>query len=241
MNSALYVGNVRHRRFKPITHRFDYRIFMTLIDLDELALLPSVGIALERFASAAFYRSDYLGGGDIKTKAQQRIAELTGENLNGRVMLLCQLRYLGCYFNPVNFYYLYNANDELCWLLAEVRNTPWNERHTYAVNPDGTQPVDKIFHVSPFNPMDMTYHWQLSAPGQRLRVHIENHRVSRESDATLMLYRQPLTSQTLRRQLWLLPLITLKTATAIYWQALKIWLKRSPVYPHPPSDGKDKL
>lgn len=53
-------------------------------------------------------------------------------------MLLCQLRYLGCYFNPVNFYYLYNEDDKLCWLLAEVRNTPWNERHTYAVNPEGT-------------------------------------------------------------------------------------------------------
>lgn len=241
MNSALYVGYVRHRRFSPVQHSFDYRIFMPLIDLDELAQLPALGIALERFAAASFYRGDYLGGGDIKTKAQERIAELTGEKPDGRVLLLCQLRYLGCYFNPVNFYYLYNADDELRWLLAEVRNTPWNERHTYAVKPDGTLPVDKIFHVSPFNPMDMTYRWRLSAPAERLRVHIENHRTHREFDATLLLYRQPLTRATLRQQLWRLPLMTVKTAGAIYWQALKLWLKRAPIYSHPASGGKDKL
>ncbi|KHT43529.1 DUF1365 domain-containing protein [Pectobacterium brasiliense] len=239
MNSALYVGKVRHRRFTPVTHRFDYALFMTLIDLDEIPALPHAGIALERFSPASFCRGDYLGGGDIKTKAQDRIAELTGERLTGKVLLLCQLRYLGCYFNPVNFYYLYDEHNELRWLLAEVRNTPWNERHTYAVVPDGSTPVSKAFHVSPFNPMEMVYHWQLTPPDARLRIHIENHRQGREFDATLVLHRQPLTRAALRAQLWSLPLMTMKTACTIYWQALKLWIKRSPVYPHPQSEKKD--
>ncbi len=49
-------------------------------------------------------------------------------------MLLTQLRYFGFHFNPVNFYYCYDEADTLRWVLAEVRNTPWNERHYYAVD-----------------------------------------------------------------------------------------------------------
>lgn len=236
MNSTLYVGTVRHRRFTPVEHRFDYDIFMPLIDLDELEQLPAVGIKLERFSAASFRCKDYLGGGDIKTKAQNRIAELTGERPDGRVMLLCQLCYFGCYFNPVNFYYLYDKTGVLRWMLAEVRNTPWNERHTYAVVPDGSQPVPKAFHVSPFNPMDMVYHWRLTPPGKELHITIENHRKEREFDAALSLKALPLTREALRKQLWRLPLMTAKTALTIYWQAVKLWLKRAPIYSHPPVD-----
>ncbi len=236
MNSALYVGSVRHRRFKPIEHHFDYGLFMALVDLDEIDRLPEVGIRLERFSTATFKRSDYLGGGDIKATAQQRILALTGDRLEGRVTLLTQLRYCGIYFNPVNFYYLYDNDNVLRWMLAEVRNTPWDERHTYAVLPDGSLPVEKKFHVSPFNPMDMVYHWQLTPPGKHLRVHIETHRQEREFDATLTLIHQPLTRQTLRKQLRRFPLMTVKTAVTIYWQAVRLWLKRAPIYSHPPAD-----
>jgi len=209
---------------------------MPLIDLDELAQLPDVGIKLDAFSAASFRRKDYLGGGDIKTQAQDRIAELTGERPDGRVMLLCQLCYFGFYFNPVSFYYLYDQAGTLRWLLAEVRNTPWNERHTYAVLPDGSRPVPKAFHVSPFNPMDMVYRWRLTPPGKQLHITIENHRQAREFDATLSLTASPLTRATLRRQLWRLPIMTAKTALAIYWQALRLWLKRVPIYAHPPVD-----
>ncbi|WP_075180792.1 DUF1365 domain-containing protein [Pantoea sp. 1.19] len=238
MNSALYQGHVRHRRFTPVTHSFSYGIFMALIDLDEIDQLPRCGISLKRFAPAAFRAEDYLGGGkpdELKARAQQRILTLTGEALSGRVTLLCQLRYFGCAFNPVNFYYLYDRQDRLRWMLAEVRNTPWNERHTYAVRPDGSETTHKAFHVSPFNPMDMVYHWRLTPPGPSLDVHIENHRQGREFDATLRLRRLPLSRTTLRQQLWRFPLMTLRTALAIYWQAFKLWRKGAPVYDHPTS------
>ncbi|KQN56921.1 DUF1365 family protein [Erwinia sp. E602] len=232
MNSLLYSGHVRHRRFTPVDHRFSYRIFMPLIDLDELPLLHKAGIGRRRFNAASFCADDYLGGGDIKQRAQTRIAELTGERLSGRVLLLTQLRYFGCSFNPVNFYYLYDEAGELRWMLAEVRNTPWNERHTYAVKPDGSETTEKAFHVSPFNPLEMVYHWRLSPPGRSLTVHIENHREGREFDATLHLRSQPLTRPNLRHFLWRFPLMTVRTALAIYWQAWKLWRKGAPVYDH---------
>ena len=83
--------------------------------------------------------------------------------------------------------------DTLRWVLAEVRNTPWNERHYYAVDGQQARPLEKAFHVSPFNPMDMVYHWRFNAPGKTLHMHIENHQASKVFDATLALSRVPLT------------------------------------------------
>ena len=36
MRSALYRGAVTHVRFRPRRHRLRYRLFMVLLDLDEL-------------------------------------------------------------------------------------------------------------------------------------------------------------------------------------------------------------
>ena len=36
MKSGLYPGVVTHARFRPRAHRLRYRLFMTLLDLDEL-------------------------------------------------------------------------------------------------------------------------------------------------------------------------------------------------------------
>ncbi|VTN15554.1 Protein of uncharacterised function (DUF1365) [Raoultella terrigena] len=63
-----------------------------------------------------------------------------------------------------------------------MRNTPWNERHYYAVDAGRRGPLEKAFHVSPFNPMDMVYHWRFNHPDSTLYMHIENHKVSKVFD-----------------------------------------------------------
>lgn len=235
MNSCLYQGVLRHRRLQPTSHQFSYRVFMAWIDLDELAQLPRVGVGRNRFAAAAFHDADYLLGTPLKDNVLEQLARLTGERPEGRVMLLTQLRYFGFHFNPVNFYYCYDRAQILRWVVAEVRNTPWNERHYYAVDAQNQHPLEKAFHVSPFNPMDMVYHWRFNPPGKTLHMHIENHQAEKIFDATLMLKRAPLTKGSLRSLLLRLPFMTLKTVLAIYWQALWLWLKRVPLHHHPES------
>lgn len=179
MNSCLYQGVLRHRRLQPKAHHFVYRLFMAWLDLDELDKLPEAGIRRNRLAAAAWYDADYPLGAPLKAQVLNRLESLTGCRPAGRVMLLTQLRYFGFHFNPVNFYYCYDEADTLRWVLAEVRNTPWNERHYYAVDGQQARPLEKAFHVSPFNPMDMVYHWRFNAPGKTLHMHIETIRPAR--------------------------------------------------------------
>ncbi|KOO05391.1 DUF1365 domain-containing protein [Vibrio nereis] len=241
LKSALLIGDIRHRRFTPVRHALKYTLFMPCIDLDELEQLQS---NLWCFGTrwwhwARFKRADYLGEGDLKQAVLDKVCDLTGERITGTVKAVIHLRYLGIYFSPVNFYYVYDLDGTWKYLLAEVSNTPWNERHYYAIPAsDNTQNKSawshpKAFHVSPFNPIEQQYVWKLKPLAKRLFIHLECHREQKEFDATLMMNKHPLTSQALLTQLIYVPVMAIKVTTGIYWHALKLWLKGAPFYSHP--------
>lgn len=255
--SAVYVGQVQHRRHAPHPHAFRYPLFMLYLDLSELdrvfagRWLWSLG----RRNLAAFHREDYLGDPDLPLDeaVRRRFAEVAGYRPEGPIRLLSHLRYFGYSFNPVSFYYCFKPDGEtLEGIVAEITNTPWKERHSYvlpvgeAETADPGEPAlteaatslrwlfDKRFHVSPFMPMDRGYDWRFNAPDAQLFVHMNIERADgRDFDATLSLRRRPLSGAVLAGCLLRHPWMTARVLLAIHWQALRLWLKRNPVHDHP--------
>tara|TARA_R110002073_G_scaffold1286_1_gene9038 strand:+ start:9375 stop:10145 length:771 start_codon:yes stop_codon:yes gene_type:complete len=244
MTSRIYEGIVRHRRHTPREHAFSYRVAMPFLRVDEIpALLAGSRLWSARGrALGEFRRSDFLGDPRVAldTAVRDRVQRETGERPSGPVYLLANLRYFGFSMNPISCYYCYNADESrLEYVVAEVTNTPWNERHSYVLRGPAQgrwlrTEFDKAMHVSPFNPMDMRYHWRSNTPDQRLLVHLENHREgARVFDATLSLSARELSPAALNRLLLNYPFMTAKVGLAIYWQALKLFFKGVPLHAHP--------
>lgn len=247
MHSCLYRGRVQHRRHEPTPHEFRYGLFMLYLDLAELPRL------FDRFwcwsarrpALARFERSDYHGDPAQSLDAAIRATVLreTGTAPQGPIRLLTHLRYFGYVFNPVSFYYCFDAAGERVeTIVAEITNTPWKERHAYVLPAAGARLTEHVmqfefakrFHVSPFWPMDMRYEWRLSTPGENLFVHMKNLRDGRLAfDATMNLQRRAISSATLAGALLNFPLMTAKVIGAIHWEALRLWFKRTPFHVHP--------
>ena len=241
---SIYTGSVRHRRFAPVLHAFRYRLCLLLLDVERLdeSLGDNRLHSARRHALLAYRRTDFLGdpARPLAACVRELVARETGRRPDGPVMLLANLRWFGLLMNPLACYFCYEADGAtLAAVVAEVTNTPWGERHAYVL-PARPGPLlrarfAKALHVSPFNPMDMQYRWTSSAPGERLAIHLENHRAGRKVfDATLSLRREPLRRGALAALLfWRYPWMTLRIAAAIHFEALRLWLKRAPIHPHP--------
>lgn len=244
MHSCLYRGRIRHHRFSP-DHRFQYSTSWVYLDLGELeeVLRSNRILSNRKFALASFRRADHFGDPQLSMleAVQECVQQNTGVILSGPVRLLTQLRHFGIYFSPINLFYCFDSHDSLVAIVAEVSNTPWNERHCYVlwegnrvVNSQTRYSHAKEFHVSPFMGMDSQYEWQIGPPDDRLDVTIN---CRREGElifhAGLQLSRAPLTSGQLVRSLLRRPLAAAHVLGAIYYQALRLRMKKCQFYPHP--------
>jgi DUF1365 family protein len=250
VNSALYRGWVSHRRWLPRGHQFRYRIGMLLLDLDEqeqlLALSPLAGRS--RLAAFAFRESDFLPqftghGVRLIDAVRAQVGQALGHTPSGRVCLLAQPRSWGLAFNPASFFYCFEADGSLAAILCEVSNTPWRERYHYVLpthrEGESSHRVAKSFHVSPFLPRELEYRMRFAVPGERLNIRMQDWQgADKLFEAQLALKRVELSRQSLHRHLMAFPWMTAKTLLAIYWQALRLLLKRTPIFSHQAADGE---
>ena len=240
-HSALYEGTVMHRRSGDQASGFVRRIAMLFLDLDEIDGLSELAPLwrAERSAPIRFRRRDFMG--DPRKPLRATVLDLVehrvGFRPSGPVRLLAHHRSWGWCFNPIALYYCYGADETLQAVVADVTNTPWGESQAYVLDVRAglrdVKPEQKQLHVSPFLPMDLTYHFRLTAPGRRCGLGI-----TVKSGATvvfrtgLSLQRRPLTRRAVARLLFRYPLMTPRVSAGIYAHAVRLWLRRTPYVAH---------
>lgn len=242
MKSKIYTGSVYHKRIVPKPHAFSYQLSMFWINLDEIEYLDQLSCfwSFKKFNLAWWRRQDYFPNhiGNLKHIVQAYV-EKQSQLIIEYVFLLTHPRYLGIGFNPLSLYYCFDAALHLKAVVAEVTNTPWLERHYYFLPVTAEQKqrikLNKSFHVSPFLPMDLAYEFEFNHPDDQLDFHMEIFNKENEAifKAGMHFTAEHINKKSLNRLLFRFPWQTLKIITGIYWQAIRLWLKKIPYYPHP--------
>lgn len=250
MPHSLYFGEVVHTRHRPKKHILRYRVFSTLIDIDDIASpnIPKHLFGFNKWAIFSFWEKDF-GSRDLTSKGQTLRANidalLVDSGINEaieHIELLCYPRILGFVFNPLSVYFCYGEADKLRVIIYEVANT-FGERHHYIINTSDPQTrkiehtCPKVFYVSPFIPMDCQYRFNIDQPGENVAIKISET----DKDGALLYAafhgkRHEFSAKNLMLALFKYPLMTIKVVAAIHIEAIKLLFKGAPVFKH--SDAK---
>ncbi len=243
----LYVGDVMHMRLRPFGHKFRYRVFTSLLDIDRLDQAEQTLFRINRFGLFSFSEKDH--GPRDRSPLRPWVEGLLAANDQprpNRIMLLSMPRFLGFAFNPLSIYYCYDADDALESVVYEVKNT-FGDQIPYVIDirtdEDGAarHEQQKGMFVSPFIEMDQTYRFTIRPPDEKLAVRIKQ---SNGGGDTLIAAQngtiRPLTNAALLKLSATHPLAAVKVVAAIHWQALKLAIKGAKFHRYPGSDGAFK-
>ncbi|MEM5472654.1 DUF1365 domain-containing protein [Hoeflea sp. AS60] len=244
--ASLYAGDVMHQRMKPVGHRFRYRVYSILVDLDRLEEADGLSklFSVNRANVMSFHESDHLRGAEqssLRAHIDALLKEAGLDQPAARVELACYPRIFGQVFNPLSVYYAYDGNGHPLALVYEVRNT-FGENHTYVckieagdLTPAGIrQSRSKLFYVSPFVEMEARYNFRMNVPGEQLKWRIlETDPSGPLLAATYNGERRNLATGSILGCLLQIPLLTWKIVGGIHFEALRLWLKGVRYVPRP--------
>jgi len=253
----LFSGLVKHTRNSPTSHQFSYQYFQIWLDVEQPELIDDAGPfwSSKKFNLVRYQRQNYQPGTlSLYETIKKIIDEKVHDNFNGKIYLLGNLSYWGYCYNPVSFYFCYDKKQQLQFILSEIHNTPWGERFTYLHDVRNRQnqanhshtanstsdilsfKFDKQFHVSPFMPMDINYDWSFKISKQKIFISMNllQHNNS-IFNANMRLKPTPITKKQSHKIALCFPFYCVKILFAIYWQALRLWLKKTPFHSHPKS------
>ena len=224
--AALYDVLVEHRRSQTLDDAFTHRMYLWLVDLDDLPRLPGI----------AFRGADHLGHPDRSIRENlDAFLAAEGRDRPVRVLMLAHPRTLGHVFNPITLYWCHAATGRLTAVVAEVHNT-YRGRHHYLLDVDGAgrARVDKDFYVSPFFPVDGEYRMRVPEPGETLSATVVLRRPDDAGGlvtafvASMRGTRQPATPRTIVRALLRHPLVTQRVSLAIRRRGISLWWRGLP-------------
>lgn len=223
-------GFISHERKEP-PHSFRKNVWMVYADIEEIhQCLKGIPSLLASFPGNQLRTPVYLN---------ERLRELDVHSEDVRIFALTQPGILDYSFNPVSFYFAFDQ-DELVALLADVTNTPWEERHCYALKsgkPSSKRncysfTFDKHFYVSPFLPMRGQYRLRLTLQREAVAVAMRLRTEATTFFAVLSLKMAPFSKKDLLTTSLLHPAQNLRTVKTIYWHAFRLLLKNVPVIPY---------
>ena len=234
INSAIYNGQVIHKRFKPKVHYFKYKVFSLLIDLSELEKLDqNVNFfSFNKFNLISFYEKDHgeRNGSPLKLWVQKNLEKNNIQAKDIKIKILCYPRIFGFVFNPLSVFYIYDNNSNLISILYEVKNT-FGEQHTYIFKTNTNHNLiqhmcKKKFHVSPFMEMDCIYFFRLLKPGSKISIIIDqNDKEGKILYASQDGIRSEITNANFIKSYLKHPLMTFKIILAIHYEGFKLWSK----------------
>lgn len=241
-------GETFHGRKGAIENAFRYSIDYVLLNPEADCRSP-VLFSVNKGNISSLQTADH-GGAKGDGRGSDWVRDiLSAHNLDeadGDILLLAQPRFLGHVFNPVSFWLVYDRDGALRVVIAEVSNT-FGDRHSYLCFNDDRSPItrsdlikaQKIFHVSPFQPIEGDYTFRFDISDARIGVWINYQTGNEQLYATLTGKRARMTNLSILTSLFRRPLGSRRVLTLIHWQALKLWWKGAGYRARPEPPAQD--